>query len=444
MSGIENLGTGSIPKLNKERSVPKRAKELAPLEVKRLTKPGVHAVGGVAGLALQVTSTGARSWVFRYRHNGRRREAGLGPYPDVPLAKARDYAREARELLRNGVDPIAERQAARRKLLTFAEAVERYAEEKTVEFNSHLHRKQWKASLKRHAIPTLGAIAVTDVSLQDVLETLRPIWTEKTETASKVRQRIERVLDYATVAGYRSGENPARWRGNLDMVLPAPTKLTGAKNYPALRLDDASRWFRALQARSGTSARALEFQALTAARTGAVRFATWDEMDLEKGLWTIQPGRQSSKIPPSGKPHRVPLSAQALRILSELPRETNNPLVFLAPRGGPMSDASLAAVMRKIHAADMREGEGGYLDAQHGRPAVPHGLRSTFRTWVAECTQFDGDMAEIALAHKVGTKVQQAYDRSDQLVKRKGMMEAWALFLQGDHQSKSNNQFGRG
>ncbi len=421
--------------------MPKRAKELGPLDVKRLTRPGVHAVGGVAGLSLQVTNTGARSWLFRYRYNGRRREAGFGPFPDVPLAKAREYAREARELLRDGVDPIADRQAARRKLLTFAEAVELYDKEKTVEFSSKLHRKQWKASLERHAIPVLGAVAVTDISLHDVLETLRPIWTEKTETASKVRQRVERVLDYVTVAGHRAGENPARWRGNLDMVLPAPTKLTGAQNYPALQLNDAERWYRALQSRQGTSARALEFQALTAARTGAVRFATWGEVDVEKGLWTMQPGRQSSKIPASGKPHRVPLSSRALSILADLPRAKGNPLVFWAPRGGPLSDASIAAVMRKIHAANERIGEKGFLDARIDKPAVPHGLRSTFRTWVAERTQFDGDMAEIALAHRVGSKVQQAYDRSDQLEKRRDMMERWSEFLCGD-QANTGTQHG--
>ncbi|SHJ77594.1 Phage integrase family protein [Palleronia salina] len=409
--------------------MPKRAKEMGPLEVKRLTEPGLYAVGGVAGLALQVTASGARSWIFRYRYNGRRREAGLGPYPDVPLAKARDYAREARDMLRQDVDPLAERQAARRRLLTFAEAVELFAAEKAVEFRSDLHRKQWRASLERHALPQLGGTAVKDITLHDILDVLRPIWTEKTETASKVRQRLERVLDYATVSGHRDGENPARWRGNLDMVLPAPSKLSGGSNYPALQLDDAARWFATLSERGGTSARALEFQALTAARTGAVRFATWDEVDLSKRLWTIQPGRRFSKIPPNGRPHRVPLTAAICDLLDSLPRMDGNPLVFWAARGGALSDASIAAVMRKIHAADRREGRAGFIDPRDRRPAVPHGLRSTFRTWVAERTQYDGDMAEIALAHRVGSKVQQAYDQSDQVEKRREMMEAWALFL---------------
>jgi integrase len=412
--------------------MPKRAKELSALEVKRLTRPGLHAVGGIAGLALQVTGTGARSWLFRFRHNGRRREAGLGPYPDVSLAQARDYAREARDLLWRGLDPIEARRAQQRQLLTFEDAVAQYYEKKAIEFRSNLHREQWRASLDRHAIPTLGAKAVAEITLQDILETLRPIWMEKTETASKVRQRIERVLDYATVAGHRHGENPARWRGNLDMVLPAPTKLTGGRHYPALQLDDAPRWFAALRAREGMSARALEFQALTAARTGAVRFATWEEIDLDRRLWTIQPGRQFSKIPPSGRPHRVPLTDATVELLTAVPREQNNPMVFWAPRGGAFSDAALAAVMRKIHLADQRNGHPGFFDAQSDKPAVPHGLRSAFRTWVAERTQFDGDMAEIALAHKVGSKVQQAYDRSDQVNKRREMMRAWGGFLAGD------------
>ncbi|WP_342070157.1 tyrosine-type recombinase/integrase [Yoonia algicola] len=412
--------------------MPKRAKELGSLEVKRLKGPGTFAVGGVAGLALQIGRFDSRSWVFRYRFNGRRREAGIGPYPDVPLAKAREYAREARQQIREGVDPIAHRQAVRRRLLTFAEAVNLYDAEKAVEFRSAVHHRQWRASLERHVIPMLGAMAVGDVVLQDVMDVLRPIWTTKTETASKVRQRIERVLDYATVTGHRSGDNPARWRGNLDLVLPAPTKLTGGRNYPSLRLDDAVRWFAALQERDGVSARALEFQALTAARSGAVRFMTWDEVNFETGLWTIQPGREASKIPPSGRPHRVPLAYSSRTLLTDLPRAEGTPLVFWNTRGGALSDAALAAVMRKIHEADLRAGGNGFVDAQTGVPAVPHGLRSTFRTWVGERTDFDGDMAEIALAHKVGNKVRQAYDRADQVEKRRYMMAAWAAFLSSD------------
>ncbi|MCU0907172.1 MAG: site-specific integrase [Rhodobacteraceae bacterium] len=339
-------------------------------------------------------------------------------------------------MLRQGINPIEHRRAAQRRLLTSRQAVAAFAETKAAEFRSDLHRDQWRASLERYAGPFIGNKAVADLTLDDMLAVLRPLWTAKTETASKVRQRIEAVIDHAAVNGHRSGENPARWRGNLALVLAAPSRLTGGRNYPALRIDDAPRWWAALQAREGISARALEWQALTAARTGAVRFMTWAEIDIERGLWTIQPGREASKIPPTGQPHRVPLTGAMRALLAALPRAQDVPLVFWSARGGPLSDATLGAVMAKIHAADLRAGGPGYVDARTGAPAVPHGLRSTFRTWVAERTSFDGDMAEIALAHRVGTKVQQAYDRSDQVEKRRGMMAAWGAFLAGEKGGK--------
>ncbi|MFC4671690.1 tyrosine-type recombinase/integrase [Seohaeicola nanhaiensis] len=412
--------------------MPKKAAELNDLQVRRLAR-GVHAVGGVAGLLLQVTESGARSWLFRVRINGRRREIGLGGYPDTTLADARSEAREYRKLIRQGIDPLQQRRAAQRKQMTFSDAVERFAAEKAVEFRSAAHRRQWRASLDNYAVPILGKMPVSDIDLDDVLTALRPIWTTKTETATKVRQRIERVLDFATVAGSRTGRNPATWRGNLDMVLPSPSRLQGARHYPALKLGDAPSWFAAVRAREGISARALEFQALTVSRTGAVRFATWEEINLDARMWTIQPGREQSKIPPTGSAHRVPLTDRMIDLLNGLPRDNGNPLVFWAPRGGALSDAALAAVMRKIHAAQVKKDETGFVDPQTGEPAVPHGAcRATFRTWVAEVTTYDGDMAEIALTHRVGTKVQQAYDRSDQVEKRREMMAHWGRYLSNE------------
>jgi len=423
--------------------MPKVAKELSPLEVKRLQHPGqggnvTFAVGGVSGLLLQVTPTGGRSWLLRTKVGGRRRHIGLGGYPDVTLAQARERAREAKDKVWQGVDPIEERKAVRaalvaasRRGLTFADALDRYAKEKVKEFRNEKYRDQWRATVESYAVPDIGKMLVSDIGLQDVLRVLHPIWESKTETASKLRQRIERVLDYATVQGHREGPNPARWKGNLDMVLAAPSKVSGGANYPALQVDDVSRWWEALERRDGIGAAALRFQAMTATRTGAIRFATWSEVDLPARMWTIQPGRKSSKIAPSDRPKRIPLTDDMVALLESLPRFEGNDLVFCAPRGGALSDATLGKVMRMIHEADKKAGGRGYVDAATGEQAVPHGLRSTFRTWIAERTRFDGDMAEIALFHKVGNKVQQAYDRSDQFEKRRGMMASWGRFLRG-------------
>jgi len=444
--------------------MPPRAKEMTPTQIKGLLHPGGNrpvkvAVGGVSGLHIQIQPSGAKSWVLRTRfgdwterrnadgqviERGRKkREIGLGAYPDVLPGAARDKAREAKAKLEAGIDPIAEKRTARaallaahRRGLTFVDALDRFAAEKVTEFSSDKYRLQWRATIDRYATPEIGAMMVQDIGLQDVLRVLQPIWTTKTVTASKLRQRIEKVLAYATVQGHRIGDNPARWGGNLDMILPAPSKVSGSQNYPALQLDDAPRWWCDLLTREGMGARALRFQAMTATRSGAIRFATWSEIDPENRVWTIQPGRQSSKIPPSDKAKRIPLTDAMIDLLRDLPRLAGSDLLFWAPRGGALSDATLGKVMRVIHDADVRRGGKGYLDAATGEPAVPHGFRSTFRTWVAERTGYDGDMAEIALFHKVGSKVAQAYDRSDQVEKRRGMMAAWGDFLAGKEPAK--------
>jgi integrase len=373
----------------------------------------------------------------------KKREIGLGPYPDVLPGQARDKARDMRAKLEAGIDPIAEKKAAQaalvaasRRGLTFAEAAKTYASQKTQEFTSEKYRGQWLASLEKHAFPHIGSMAVQDIELQDVLRVLQPIWADRTETASRVRQRTEAVLSWATVHGYRKGDNPARWVGNLKMVLPAPSKVAGAQNYPALQLDDANRWWRDLSKRDGMGARALQFQALTATRAGAIRFATWDEIDLKNRVWTIQPGRKASKISQSDKAKRIPLTDDMLALLKALPRLDGSDLIFWAPRGGALSDATLGKVQKMIHAADLKKGGRGYVDAATGLPVVPHGLRSSFRTWVSERTTFDGDMAEIALFHKVGNKVQQAYDRADMVERRRALMAAWGMFLKGTEAGK--------
>jgi integrase len=418
--------------------MPRVAKELSALEVKRLQHPGkgpsvTFAVGGVSGLLLQVSENGGRGWILRVTVGDRRREIGLGGFPDVTLAQARDRAREAKEKIRAGVDPVEERKAARaalaaaqRRGLTFAEATDRYLAAKLDAFRNAKHRAQWRNTLEAYALPHIGSMLVQDITVQDVLRVLEPIWQSKTETASRLRGRIESVLSWATVAGHRSGDNPARWAGNLKELLPAPSKVAVQDNQPALQIDAAPRWFEALRRREGMGSRALEFAALTTCRSREVRGAQWTEIDLDAGMWVIPATRMKME-----REHRVPLSVEAIGLLTGLPRLTGNPLVFPAVRGGELSDMTLSATMRRLHEADVAAGGPGFTDRVSKRPAVPHGLRSTFRDWVAERTHFPGDLAEVALAHKVGSAVEAAYRRGDMIEKRRTMMSAWADFLAG-------------
>lgn len=424
--------------------MPKVAAELSALDVKRLAHPGgkrnvLASVGGVPGLYLQLTPKKGRSWVLRTVVGAVRRDIGLGGYPGVSLAQAREKAREARALIEAGIDPVEKRKAAKsalisaqRRGLTFAEAVDRCLASKLDGFKNPKHRQQWVNTLETYAAPELGKMLVQDISVQDVLRVLQPLWTNKTETASRLRGRIEAVLSWATVAGHREGDNPARWAGNLKELLPPPSKIAKESNHPALAIDDAPRWFAELKTRDGFGARALEFLVLTAARSSEVRGARWEEIDLESGLWIVPAKRMKMDCE-----HRVPLSAEAVALLNALPRFEGNLLVFPAARGGQMSDMTLSAAMKRMHHADLDAGNPGYLDRVSKRPAVPHGLRSTFRDWVAERTTFSGDMAEVALAHKIGNAVEASYRRGDMVAKRRQMMNGWADFICG--RSHSSN-----
>lgn len=416
--------------------MPKVARELSALEVKRLAHPGgrrnvLFAVGGVPGLHLQITPGDGRSWVLRATVGTVRRDIGLGGFPGVTLAQARDKAREARDKIERGIDPVEERKAtkaalvaAQRRGLTFADAVDRALAAKLDAFKNAKHRQQWENTLATYAVPELGRMLVQDITTQDVLRVLQPLWLDKTETASRLRGRIEAVLSWATVAGHRTGDNPARWAGNLKELLPAPASVAKEENQPALSLEDAPRWFAQLQGRDGFGARALEFATLTAVRSQEVRGALWEEIDLEKALWIIPAARMKME-----REHRVPLSPSAVRLLQALPRLDGNPLVFPAPRGGQLSDATLSATMKRMHKADIDGGGAGFIDRVSKRPAVPHGLRSTFRDWVAEQTNYPGDMAEVALAHKISNAVEASYRRGDMIEKRRRMMADWAGFV---------------
>jgi integrase len=418
--------------------VPKLATELGALDVKRLVHGGgkgnsMVAVGGVTGLYVQITPNGAKTWILRMRIGERRRDFGLGGYPTVTLAQARDKAREARAKVESGIDPVEERKSARARIiasqrrgLLFSEAVDRALVSKLDAFRNEKHRKQWRSTLDTYAIPVIGSMSVQDIAVHDVLRVLEPIWATKTETASRLRGRIEAILSWATVSGHRAGDNPARWAGNLKELLPAASKVAKEDNQPALQLKDAPAWYAELKDRQGFVARALEFLALTAARSGEVRGARWDEIDVEHRLWIIPASRMKMQ-----REHRVPLSQQALDLLAALPRLENNPLVFPAARGGPLSDMALSMLMKRQHAASIEAGGPGFVDRVTKRPAVPHGLRSSFRDWVAERTQYPGEMAEVALAHRISNAVEAAYRRGDMVEKRRGMMEDWAGFLRG-------------
>lgn len=423
----------------------KPQKALTARFVETVIEPGKYFDGH--GLILRVQPNGAKQWVQRITIRGKRCELGLGSPPAVPLGIARKLAVENRGMAMLGGDPLqAKRSAA--GALTFTQAAEKYLAVKLDEFRSVKHQAQWQSTLDTYAKPVIGSKLIADITVQDVVRVLEPIWQSKTETAKRLRGRIESVLSWATVTGHRKGDNPARWKGNLAELLAKPSKVTKTNNQPALALGDVPFWWQLLAQRDGMAVRALQFLTLCASRSGEVRGMTWDEVDLRpvdgssdgqeasSVTWIIPASRMKAE-----REHRVPLTFEAVAILRSLPR-TDSPFVFSAQKGGQLSDMALSAVMRRMQGAEEKAGCDGFLDIRTKRPAVPHGLRSTFRQWAAE-RGIDRDMAEMALAHKVGTEVERAYQRSDMLERRREMMAAWAAFLSGNTTANNIIELGK-
>lgn len=389
--------------------MPKVAKPLTAIEVKNLAKPGAYSVGTVAGLRLYIKPTGAKSWVLRTMVGSRRAEIGLGGYPTATLAQAIERARAALDDIRAGTDPAAARRAKRTTIeWTFKRAAEKFIEHARASWKNEKHAGQWTATLETYVFPKFGHKHVRDVDKADVLAAIEPIWSTKHETATRIRNRIEQVLDWAMQRGYRpDGPNPARWRGNLDKALRKPASAARVKHHEAMPIDDVHAFVKGLREAEGMGARALEFAILTAARSGEVRGATWPEIDLDAAVWEIGADRMKSS-----RPHRVPLSDRAVELLRALPRFERVALVFPGQGGKPLSDMTLTATMRRM-----------------GLEAVPHGFRSTFRDWAAERTSTPHEVAEMALSHAVGSKTEAAYRRGDLFDKRRTLMSQWAKFI---------------
>jgi integrase len=386
---------------------------LSALKVARLQRPGMHPDG--AGLYLQVSARGARSWILRYTLGGRTREMGLGALADVSLAEARKRAAEARKLCGEGIDPIEARNAARRaeriaaaSAVTFADCAASYVEAHKAGWRNAKHAAQWSATLRTYACPKLGKLAIQAVDTGLVLKVLEPIWRVKPETASRLRGRIEAVIDWATARGYRTGENPARWRGHLAKLLPARAKLRAVRHHPALPYAELPAFMAALRAQEGTAARALEFAILTAARTGEVVGARVEEIDRKEQVWTVPAARMKA-----GRAHRVPLSRSALAALEGVWRPEGAAFLFPGHKPGKhLSNMAMLALLKRMGRADL----------------TVHGFRSTFRDWAAERTGHPREVVEMALAHSIGDKVEAAYRRGDLFDKRRTLMNDWARY----------------
>jgi integrase len=393
--------------------MPLNLNKLSALAVTRTSKPGYYGDGG--GLWLQVAKSGSKSWIFRFKVAGRQREMGLGGLITVDLAKARVLARECRTLLLDGNDPIETRKAVRladalerARAMTFDQCAAAYIDAHRSSWKNAKHADQWKNTLTTYASPIIGALPVADVDTDLIVKVLSPIWGIRTETATRVRGRIESILDWATVSKFRQGDNPARWRGHLENLLANPNKIAPVRNHPALPWREVPAFMALLAQCKGVAGRAAEFAILTAARSGEVRGASWEEVDLDARLWTIPANRMKA-----GKEHRVPLSTTAVALLTAIRPQKG--LLFPGRSDSvALSDMSLTAVLRRMGRSDI----------------TIHGFRSSFRDWCAEAVgnSFPREVCEHALAHSLPDRVEAAYRRGDLLEKRVLLMQAWASY----------------
>lgn len=387
--------------------------KLTAKQVDTIRAPGIYEDG--QGLRLVVGQGGSKSWIFRYQLNGRRRQMGLGSFPIISLKAARDAAAACRAQIAQKVDPLdarreaeAVQQQAERQVPTFRECAKEYIDEHKAGWKNAKHGDQWASTLKTYAYPHIGSRPVNEVDTAAIRAILKPIWQKKPETASRVRGRIELILDAAKANEYRTGENPARWRGHLDKLLPARSKVRAVVHQPAMPREDVPAFMAALGAYKGGAARALQLTILTACRSSEILNATWSEFDLPGRVWAIPETRMKG-----GRIHRVPLT-DAMMLILRAQLGHDRQWVFPGRKyGRPLSNMAMLKVMR-----DMELGH-----------YVPHGFRSTFRDWAAECTNFPRDVCEMALAHAIENSVEAAYRRGDLLEKRRPLMEAWASYL---------------
>jgi integrase len=416
--------------------MPRIAQLMTALQVKHLNRDGMHFVGGAQGLILQIRSPNnpkteqTKSWILRARLDGKRIHLGLGRYPNVSLTSARELARTEISKIQAGTNPIVEKRNKRleahklaQRKVTFKECALEYMKMQEGTFSNEKHKKQWGSTLETYVFPLIGNQPISELNHDDIRQVLlqkiadgktkTDFWNARTETASRVRGRVQAIIDYAIVSGIREKSNPAIWKGHLDRIFAAPNKIKNVEHHPALPYVQTTDFMKKMLEHSSVSSRAIQFLVFTSVRPGSVRKATWSQIDFQKMIWNIPPQNMKNR-----KEFRVPLAKQAIDLLLSISKTSQNNLIFPSPTDKPLSDMALSEFMRGLL-------ERGEIVSK----AVPHGFRSTFRDWAAEQTNYPDDLRKMASSHSIGDAVFAAYQRSDLLEKRRALMNDWADFV---------------